>query len=497
MKKTLKIVSSFFLATTLFIGCEKDAEIQSRDYPFITTQVSSVNNEGVELEAKILNFGTENIDEYGFVWSYDDNSTQLEFIKKIGTNLTEEEYNYSVRSGLIKDSDYNVRSYLKTNNHIIYGNTVSFKSEGSLAPKIMSFSPEYGPIGTEIEIDGENFALSKNANIVKFGDIVVNVDSITENKLFVSLPDDITEPDIVNITVETAGMIATSDKSFSIWYPWLKKTDYTSVDYQSTSFSIGNIGYIINRNSQNLLAYNPETETWTDDILLPENSGETPLTFVNLDKAYVILANGFWEYDPSTNTWTKKSDFPGGSTEYMYSFSDDDNGYVGDCHKNKNLWKYVFSTDEWIQMSDFPGGYYAGDPPWGYFYFTVNNCGYIGVNRAGVLKQFWEYNFLTGDWTEKATYPQEAHSNFCSFVIEDYAFIGLGYLQNGSAGAVSDKIWRYNPESDSWTSYHNCTKTLASYASFSINDKAYVMGVNTYYDRDDTKYIYEFDPSKN
>lgn len=487
---------NLFIAFLLILSCEEEAEVKPKDYPFVITNTPEVKVDGAEFSADITNLGNQEILKYGFVWSVESNPTILDNNKLFDDKPKKGIYSYNVKSGLSKGKIYYVRAYILTDTYEVYGIVKCFNSLGSLPPIITDFKPKYGPIGTQVVIEGENFALSKTGNIVKFGNTEVIVDSVSEKRLVVKIPK-ITKSENVPISVKVAEMEVESLDSFDLWFPWSQKKDFNGVSYKSASFSIGNMGYVINRNSSNMLTYNSENDKWENNLTLLENSGNRPMAFSTNEKAYVLLENGFWEYDPFKNNWSKKSNFPGSITNYMYSFNTDINGYIGDCHTNKELWQYNFSSDEWMQMSNFPGGYVGYDPPWGYFFYTINNYGYIGVNRGGGRKQFWEYNFLTGNWSEKGTYPTSVYSNFSAFVIGDNAYLGLGSLQNGDAGAVSNGIWEYDQENDSWVSYHNCPKTLAVYASFSINNKAFIMGVNTYFGHDDTNYVYEFDPSKN
>lgn len=488
-----------FLISTLFvvfIGCEKDAEISSKEYPVIITLEPSVNSEGVKFGAEITSWGNEDIIEYGFIW----NSTNAHFSKKIGDSPERKEFTYAITGGFEKDTEYSVRSYVKTNSKTIYGTELNFDSQGSLSPKITSFNPKHGPIGTVVEIDGANFALSKTANTVTFGDITVTVDSVTENKLFVSIPEKVLKPEKVSITVRTAGMEASSQDFFEIWYPWLQKQDFSLVKYDAASFCINNIGYVINTNSSTMLTYLPDADTWQSDLTLPENSGSTPLAFSYNEKAYVLLKNGFWEYDPNSNNWNLKENFPGKlQTDRMYIFGFSAAGciYFGNCYKSYEFWEYNIQENRWHQKADFIGNFNETAPVWGNYTFTLNNIGFVGISQSGfALNTLWTYDAANDTWLEKSPLPSDAYGAYCSFVIDEYAYVGLGNNFNWSDGYVSDKIWKYNFKNDKWIEYHNCPVHLGVYASLSLNNKGYIVSGYTRQYKD-CHNVWEFDPQKN
>ncbi|WP_420603377.1 IPT/TIG domain-containing protein [Flagellimonas sp.] len=56
-------------------------------------------------------------------------------------------------------------------------------------PEITGFTPEEGPVGTAVTINGKNFSATAAANIVKIGTTVVPVTSATATKLMVTIPE--------------------------------------------------------------------------------------------------------------------------------------------------------------------------------------------------------------------------------------------------------------------------------------------------------------------
>ncbi len=82
-------------------------------------------------------------------------------------------------------------------------------------PKVTSFIPDSGPIGTVVTISGINFNVSPSDNIVYFGATKANVLSASENSLTVAVPSGATyQP----ITVACNKLVTSSTKPFIVTY---------------------------------------------------------------------------------------------------------------------------------------------------------------------------------------------------------------------------------------------------------------------------------------
>ncbi len=78
---------------------------------------------------------------------------------------------------------------------------------------LSSFSPSQGVAGAIVTLQGEGFATEPVKNLVKFNGVLAIVSAATGNQLTVSVPSGATTG---KITVETAGLIATSDTDFRV-----------------------------------------------------------------------------------------------------------------------------------------------------------------------------------------------------------------------------------------------------------------------------------------
>lgn len=68
------------------------------------------------------------------------------------------------------------------------GRTSNLVSFTVLAPEISSISPGNGPIGTVVEINGNNFSTDMEDNTVTFGDVVADITSVTATQIITEVP---------------------------------------------------------------------------------------------------------------------------------------------------------------------------------------------------------------------------------------------------------------------------------------------------------------------
>lgn len=485
-------------ALMTLLNCEKDAEVQPKEYPYVITNSPSVNTSEVEFSADLINIGSQEILKHGFVWSTESNPTIKDNNKLFEDKASKGVYTCNVNCGLANGQIYYVRAYILTDQYEVYGNVKSFISQGSLPPIINNFEPKFGAAGTQVIIDGRNFALSRSGNTVWFGEHIALVDSVTKTKLFVKVPQ-VTKPEKVVVAVETAGVLGNSFEKFNLYFPWKKLSATHDVNYASTSFTISDNVYIINSNTSSGLKFNSLENTW-QKFNLPENAGSYPKVFSTLEKGYVLLENGFYEYDPIRNSWTQKEDFPDDvvQKDYTFTMSFAQIGFIGFCYKNKNLWLYDPNSNTWTRKADFPEDFtQTSHPVWGNFSFSIENSGYLGVSQTGsAINTFWEYKVDSDLWERKTPLPSDAYVLYACMVIDGSAYVGLGNNFEWDDGYVSNEIWKYDHLTNSWNKYQNCPINMSTYASFGINSKGYLLSGTTKFDGDIDS-IWEFDPSKN
>ena len=268
-----------------------------------------------------------------------------------------------------------------------------------------------------------------------------------------------------------------------------------------------------------LWEYDVKNDEWNKKPRFPGDARSGMFYFVINDKAYIgggygkkrinsdyeykeYFTQDFWQYSPENNSWTKKKYLP---IDYALidavSFVIDGKGYVatggprGRCMSLKELYEYDPETDNWTKKNNFPG-----EERTLAFAFTLNGKGYVGGGKNYAHKtysDFWEYDPVTDRWTQKNNFPVKIESAK-SIVINGKVYVGFGgYYPKGNILYLSD-LWEYNPEKDSWkTTLKFIGNPRVSNFLFSIRNKGYIgLGYN-YNKNHDWHYcgdIWEFTP---
>jgi hypothetical protein len=231
----------------------------------------------------------------------------------------------------------------------------------------------------------------------------------------------------------------------------------------------------------------------------------------------------------STKRWEPFSDphdmyikFVGG---FQYLFSYESKFYygfqIGDGNEEQ-VGALDPVTGERGDIADFPG-----TPVEKPVAFRVGSKGYIigGAVNSVALNQFWEYDFISNQWTNKGALPGGARANAVTFVFNNKVYFGMGYdylYLNGQAtrryksdwyemdpasgviavskspfpgtkkdyingftvnnkfyigtGQSGDDFWEYNPANNKWTQKTDCPATHSGYRNtgvFTLGNAAY------------------------
>jgi N-acetylneuraminic acid mutarotase len=131
------------------------------------------------------------------------------------------------------------------------------------------------------------------------------------------------------------------------------------------------------------------------------------------------------------------------------------------------------------------------------FAFTIGNKGYIGKS-TGTNGLFYEYDFATNIWTQKASLPWGNRSGVATFSIGNKGYVMGGQFNQNGTTYNSSETWEYNPATDSWTQKAHFGFFGWNYATgFSIGNKGYLVNGQislpsaTIY----SNYLFEYDPA--
>lgn len=172
--RNIKLCAAIFIlvVTTLVISCKKEIETKL-EYPRVETyDVQQIDSTGATFRAEVFSVGNLPIIDYGFVWGVwerglninnDIDKVFLGAYSGIGT------YEARIPIALEKEKEYYVKAFVKTNDHTVYGQSVSFVSMGCIPPIIKGFDPQAANWGDTIRFLGENFWNSSSIKVF-FGD---------------------------------------------------------------------------------------------------------------------------------------------------------------------------------------------------------------------------------------------------------------------------------------------------------------------------------------
>lgn len=442
----MKTIKYFIAILVLSLSnCEKDAEIISKPYPYVTLEdIIDISNTGVCLKAKIVNSSNVQIEEYGFVLDFGNKPTIANRKITVGINENTEQFQCKIESDLLKNVSYSVRAYVKTNNYIVYSNEERFVSKGCIAPKIKKIYPDYGSPGKLITIVGGYFSETAINNIVKFNAEKATVIFSNIDTLIVQCPM-ASSNSTIEITVEVAQQVSISPNAFSIINPWVKLANFLGESrYDSGYFTIGDKGYVLLGTS-----------------------------------GFQLASLNIWEYDVNNNHWQVKSDFPGEKRMKTLSFSANGFGYVGlgytdtpNLNSFNDMWQYNPVSDSWDKMADFPGINYYFTPP----HFVINNKLYL---TSIFNTEVWVFDPLNNNWTAltKNEYFQDI------WVKEGISINNKGYFLESIIEAGFQRgiaIWKYDDMLNVFSAVDTVFKESYSEniwvreCSFSIANKIYL-----------------------
>ncbi len=190
-----------------------------------------------------------------------------------------------------------------------------------------------------------------------------------------------------------------------------------------------------------------------------------------------VTYNDLWEYNPLTDIWTQKASMPGATRCGSANFAIGNFGYVCCGWTNtvsptqlNDVWKYDVINNTWAQAAAFPGpGRYTSSS------FVINNKAYVGIGFMPLQNDFYEYDAINNSWAAKANYPLAVQS--CA----TFSLNNKGYFVGGNNSNPLNLVYEYDPVGDSWAQKNNFPITTSGAFSFVINNIPYVgMGISQF-----------------
>lgn len=180
--------------------------------------------------------------------------------------------------------------------------------------------------------------------------------------------------------------------------------------------------------------------------------------------------------------WNKVMDFPGGQVSLATAFSNNDNGFVGANSTSTfttRFWKYTPSNNSWNEVANYPG---IGFSYSNMTSFVIGDYAYVGMPSAngsptGIMKR---YSFADNAWTSIASYGGGEIEGGVAMTLN-----GTGYIYSGFVKAYLHPIgyvyfttfltYAYDPSTDIWTQKKNLSPRRRDASSFEISNIGYVL----------------------
>ncbi len=157
----------------LFSSCQEEEFFTVRDYPFVETiSVSSIDETGVTLDFRVSELGSAAISAYGVKFiiakfgGHVDGYKSYVFLEKEGA-LGKEKVSFKITQDIPKGNTFVASPFVKSGGKTVFGEPVTFTSQGGMAAEIKSVSTSK-IIGTmEFTIKGQYFSNIKENNLVE------------------------------------------------------------------------------------------------------------------------------------------------------------------------------------------------------------------------------------------------------------------------------------------------------------------------------------------
>lgn len=240
MKIEKKLFYIWLVVSLILLNSCKE-EDQKYDLLILSTkevEIDGTTKNGIKLSASILLDSKETILEQGFVYGLHAEPSLQDLFLKV-RDVSRSKFIIALEDALVPDTTYFVRSFVKTEKHLIYGNEVSFYSNGSEPPVIEKIEPELAFWGDTIMIIGKNFDHSGKNNTVYFNNFESSRTWGGLDTLFTIVPDELNVK-TSEIKVSLYNQQSKNNKIFKIHSPVITNLSKTNGQYPDTITITGN-----------------------------------------------------------------------------------------------------------------------------------------------------------------------------------------------------------------------------------------------------------------
>ncbi len=238
--------------------CSEEEELTDRPYPRLKTlEVKNINTDGATVAFEFLFRGSNEIEQYGFVWSVREDPALISFADRVLFQGTpgDDGFETRIEKALPPNQRIYVRSFVQTEGITVYGDQVEFVSKGGLLPEILEFNPAEATVGDSLYITGRNFTYLNSGNAVFLDNFEIPIASSSDTLIKAIIPIEYADPEAV-VKVKTFGTEVSTTENFFLTTPVLISTNPDSgVEGDTIEIQGNNFSYV---NDKNLVRFNDE-----------------------------------------------------------------------------------------------------------------------------------------------------------------------------------------------------------------------------------------------
>ncbi len=374
-------------------------------------------------------------------------------------------------------------------------------------------------VSNEITISGLKDG-GKSIARVEGGTLIVNDQKVTADSIQVGNGDRVklvlrsspeyATPSVAKLTINTLA------RQFSV-----TTDDYTPNDFNFTIIETAKRDSLYTSETITLTGLPHATPIRLDEgiLLVNEQVISSNQTSVKDGDEIAIRLNASTEYETSAtatvrigamskmfkittafNPWQRKADITLGRRGKRFSVNDE----IYTVDQDMMFHQYNVSKDQWTTKTKFPGEHRSE-----FVIFIIDNKAFIGSGSNSTFtageyireaeRDFWEYNFLTDQWTKKADFLGENTNDVTSFVANGKGYVVGGYYddpnkENGYPRTDSKQFWEYDPLADRWSRKTDFPAARSGAASIAFNGKVYLGGGNLTFYRLTADDYWSYDP---
>jgi hypothetical protein len=201
----MKRILLFFVGCYLFsnLSCLNEENVDSKYPKIYTDPIENITPDGARFTARIDYSSIDQLTDFGFIWG-EDSKLSAGTVTLSADNQNEKVFSTDVRSSLIAQRIYYVRSYVKKSGKTVFGNIVFFKSLGSEGPKVTGLVPSVAAFGDTVRVIGRNFTSNSK---LRYGNLDISSSILKAEKSKItfilpsSLPDSPAE-NFVSVSID-------------------------------------------------------------------------------------------------------------------------------------------------------------------------------------------------------------------------------------------------------------------------------------------------------